>query len=89
MYAEDDHSEVTKDSNIYLRDDIEDVAGVEKWLKKKYKGLFEKELEAWITDKKYWPKKRTYKMFTEWFSIKISTAVYDLKDSPVSKSYDL
>lgn len=89
MYAEDDHSEVTKDSNVYLIDDIEDVVGVEKWLKKKYKLFFEKELEAWITDKKYWPKKRTYKMFTEWFSIKISTAVYDLKDSPVSKSYDL
>lgn len=89
IFPGEDHSEDIKESNIYLINDTDNIFEVEKWLKKKYKIIFEKELEGWTFDEKTWPKKRTYKMFREWFSVSLSTSVYDLENSPVSKSYDL
>jgi len=43
------------------------------------------ELQDWCTDKRSWPKKRSYKTFKQWFRVDISTAVYDLEKTPVSK----
>ena len=71
------------ESNIYLIDDgIDDV---EKWLKKKFDKFFTMELYDWHTEKKEWPQRRSYKMFKEWFSIDISTMIYDMENRPVCK----
>lgn len=71
--------------NIYLinNSNFEDI---EAYLKKKFDRYFMLELEGWHTNKKEWPQRRNYKMFKEWFRIDISTAVYDLEKTPVSKS---
>ena len=58
----------------------------EAYLKKKFDKYFMMELDGWHTNKKEWPQRRTYKMFKEWFRIDISTAVYDLEKTPISKS---
>ena len=69
--------------NTYLV--AEGIDNLEAWIKKNYKKLFEYELGNEFTEKKLWPKKRDYKMFQQWFSVDISTLIYDLENSPVYK----
>ena len=71
--------------NIYLvnNSNYEDI---EAYLKKKFDKYFMMELDGWHTNKKEWPQRRTYKIFKEWFRIDISTAVYDVEKTPISKS---
>ena len=69
--------------NIYLvTEEIDDLG---QWLKRNYAKFFALELENEITDKKRWPKKRTYKMFQQWFTVEFSTMIYDLENNPVYK----
>lgn len=82
LYPEDPVNEVDE-PNIYLIDDS--IDDVEKWLKKKFDKFFTMELDDWHTEKKEWPQKRNYKMFKEWFSIDISTMIYDMENRPVYK----
>ncbi len=79
----DSQSEEINNSNTYLIG--KDVDDCKKWLQKQYDELFTIELEDWHSTKKDWPKKRSYKMFTEWFSINFSTIVYDIEERPVIK----
>jgi hypothetical protein len=73
-----------KELNIYLVDDkIDDI---EKWLKKKFDKFFMMELDEWCADKKQWPQKRNYKMFTLWFRVETSQMIYDLEKKPILKS---
>jgi hypothetical protein len=50
----------------------------ENWLKRNCKPILEHELEAWYTDENYWPEKLTYKLFKEFFNIRVSSMVMDL-----------
>lgn len=72
--------------NIYLINNS-NFTDIETHLKKKFDKYFMMELEGWHTNKKEWPQRRNYKMFKEWFRIDISTAVFDLEHTPISKSY--
>jgi len=82
LYPNDKTTEVNE-NNIYLiSDEIEDV---ETYLKKKFDKFFMMELNDWHTNKKEWPQKRNYKMFTQWFLIETSTMIYDLEKRPVLK----
>lgn len=65
-------------STAYLIPDIYDEFNYEKYLKKNFKTIFEAELYSWMMDPNVWPKKRTYKVFGEWFEIQTSTMVFDL-----------
>ena len=82
IYPEDDlkENEVT---TYLVTDEIEDL---QDWLIKKFDKLFTFELQGWSTNKKQWPQKRTHKMFREWFKVDVSTLVFDMEKSPVSKS---
>ena len=73
------------DINIYLINSTS-YADIEAHLKKKFDKYFMLELEGWHTNKTEWPQRRNYKMFKKWFEVTISTAVFDLEKSPVSKS---
>ncbi len=86
IYPDSKFDELTfNEVNIYLvnNSNYEDI---EAYLKKKFDRYFMMELDGWHTNKKEWPQRRNYKMFKEWFRIDISTAVYDLEKTPVSKS---
>lgn len=67
----------------YLVD--EDIPDLEVWLSMKFDELFVFELDAWSTNKNQWPQKRTYKMFKEWFRVEVSTLIFDMEKSPISK----
>lgn len=74
-----------EENTMYLIDQLEDKKAVEKWLKKNYEQVFTNELNEWTDDQKDWPKNRTYKMFLDWFDVKICSMIYDLGTSPVLK----
>lgn len=73
------------ENNIYLvreRDSNEETLN---WLKRNFQGIFVNELNDWIIDESKWPDKRTYKVFTEWFDVEISSMILDLEDFGVTK----
>jgi hypothetical protein len=85
IYPDSKFDEATyNEVNIYLINGSYNEE-IEAYLKKKFDRYFMMELDGWHTDKKEWPKRRNYKMFKEWFRIDISTAVYDMEKTPVSK----
>ena len=77
--------ETLEEPLIYLIDDI--VENLEPFLKKKYDKFFKMVLEDWHTNKKEWPQRRNYKMFTQWFQVDISGFLYDTGKKPILKSY--
>ena len=83
LYPDEPINEVDE-ANIYLvnRDRINDW---DSWLKKRFDRFFQLELEEWHADKKEWPQKRNYKMFTEWFEISFSSFVMDMENTPIAK----
>ena len=86
IYPDSKFDEATyNEVNIYLINGSYNEE-IEAYLKKKFDRYFMMELDGWHTDKKEWPKRRNYKMFKEWFRIDISTAVYDMEKTPVSKA---
>ncbi|MGS2739023.1 hypothetical protein [Sinomicrobium sp. M5D2P17] len=74
--------EQIEEAHIYLIDDtIEDLS---QWLKKRFDTLFVMELNYWHP-KRYWPKKRTYKIFRQWFRVDVSAMIYDMERIPILK----
>jgi hypothetical protein len=84
LNPEEDFDEDFKETKTYLIDDS--INEPEKWLKKKFDKFFMMELGEWHTNKKEWPQKRNYKMFTLWFRVEISENIYDLEKNPILKS---
>lgn len=72
--------------NIYLINNS-NFSDIKTHLEKRFDRYFTMELNGWHTNEKQWPKKRNYKMFKKWFRVDISSAIYDLEKTPVSKTY--
>jgi len=70
---------VNHDSTVYLisNEDAEDDQAVSRWVKMNFKVLFEAELMGWYADPDLWPKKRTYKLFQEWFDVEYHSVLID------------
>jgi hypothetical protein len=62
----------------YLLPDFEDEKDVEKYIKKRFRIIFDNELSAWTSNESEWPTIITYKVFKDWFDIHFSTMVFDL-----------
>jgi len=56
-----------------------------KYIEMNYKQIFKFALFGWYTDEALWPKRRTYKMFNEWFDVQINSEVFDLVDEKIDK----
>jgi hypothetical protein len=64
----------------------EPVDGTEdaiKWVERRWKMFFEHFLNDWIMDESAWPKKRTLKMFREWFEVEYRSTVWDMGSDPL------
>lgn len=74
-----------EDNTVYLiRDEDADTPeSLSQWIKLNYKVLFENELENWYLDEDLWPKKRTLKMFHEWFEVKCYSSIEDTVGLPI------
>lgn len=80
-----DKSSLPDESTIYLIQEQFSDKDVQNWLKKNFDRIFIQELYSWLTDEDCWPKKRTYKMFTDFFEVTNHSMVMDLEKEPVIK----
>lgn len=68
--------EANLERTVYLIHE-NDAENLDQWIKLNFSQLFESELEDWYTDESLWPKKRTRKMFDEWFSVECHSVITD------------
>jgi len=73
------------DCTVLLLPEFDDDLQALKFIKKIYKGIFEKELDSFCTDPEYWPSKRDYKTFLLWFDIELHSEVFDTVDKEIIK----
>ncbi|MEM1176987.1 MAG: hypothetical protein AAGM22_01485 [Acidobacteriota bacterium] len=74
--------DVNRDRTVYL---ISEEAGeteeaFREWVKANFETLFEAELMGWITDPEFWPRSRTFAVFTKWFDVEMHSVVLDTTD---------
>jgi hypothetical protein len=74
------------ESKTYLINQIYDDA--EKVIKKHYKEIFEEELEGICLDEEFWPEKRTFQLFNQWFTYEISDWVIDLSNQSMQSEIE-
>jgi len=70
-------------STLYLVPDWDDPAEAEQVLREVYDDIFCRELEAWYTDEDTWPKRRTFKLFKQWFDVEHFDLVQDVGHGPI------
>jgi len=59
------------------------------FVKKHFLKMFEEELVSEYIHSEFWPKKRDYKTFNEWFEVQACDIVYDLSKEPlVSEEFE-
>jgi hypothetical protein len=85
IYFPEQPRQLQDERNIYLLPDYESEKEIKKYLKKNFDRIFCSELWGWNTDEKTWPANRTYKMFTEWFDVKIEYMLYDMANYGIER----
>lgn len=74
--------ELRLDQNAFLvTDALDGQDDAEKWVKRSWQMFFEAFLNEWYTEESWWPQKRTYKMFKDWFDVQYHSMVWDLVTS--------
>jgi len=71
---------------VYLIPDAK--AGPDDYIRRHYKPMFEEELSSWYTEPEMWPKELSLEMFRKFFTILVTTMVYDLGKKPIEKDED-
>ena len=71
--------------NSYLLEEYQVYDDPKKALKKYWKFIFEDHLFGICLDENEWPKKLTWKLFTEWFEFHFSSMVIDLEKGGIVK----
>lgn len=69
---------INEEPIVYLIPEIFDLTDFDLYIEHAWILLFELQLSGWTTNDTLWPKKRSKKMFHEWFEIKCSSLVIDL-----------
>ena len=73
----------TGEQSVYLLPEWGDQTEAEQILKSIWAEVFDRELFGWHTDESAWPKKRTLKMFKEWFTIEMHSMIENLCAYPI------
>lgn len=71
------------DGYLVSQEKVETTEDAQRWVYKRWGMFFEQFLVEWYTDETLWPKKRSLKMFKEWFDIRYHAMLWDLCDEPV------
>ena len=66
-----------------LIDPVDGTEDAVKWVEKRWRMLFEHILMSWIEDESAWPKKRTLKLFREWFDVEYRSLIWDMGNEPL------
>jgi hypothetical protein len=73
------------DGFLVSQENIETTEDAQRWVYRRWEMFFDRFLEEWYTDETLWPKKRTLKMFKEWFDIRYHSMLWDLVDEPIER----
>ena len=82
---EDKNIDLSKDTDVYLLRDFEEVEQIERWLFKNFDEIFCDQMNHWYIDEEVWVKKRTFKMFKEWFDYSLHTMIWDTQEGLIKK----
>lgn len=85
IYPDDEPISEKEENNIYLIREMDNNEQALNWIKRNFDALFTNELNDWYTDEIKWPKKRTFKMFSNWFDIEFCSMVLDLEEFDITK----
>lgn len=67
------------EQNAFLvPDDLDGQQDAEKWVQRRWQMFFEGFLAEWYTVESWWPQKRTFKMFKDWFDVQYHSMVWDM-----------
>jgi hypothetical protein len=75
--------EMEREPTVYLIPDAR--LGPDNYIRRHYKPMFQEELNSWHTDPSMWPKDLTFKTFKKFFTILVTTMVYDLGKGQIKK----
>ena len=75
--------ELGEEGTVYLIPEAND--NPDKWLRRNFVAMFENELEAWYTDRVFWPKDRSFKAFKKFFKVRFCSMVSDLGKGSIEK----
>jgi hypothetical protein len=72
--------------HVYLIPEVESEEDLGRYLKKVAQGIFEQQLNDWITDDTLWPPDRSFEIFTHWFAVSYHSFVYDFSKQPLKSA---
>ena len=75
-------SEANDELTVFLGPELDTVEEIEAFVTKHFDYFFDYWLEGWCTEPSLWPRRRTRRMFHEWFEIRIHTMIEDVVDAP-------
>ncbi len=77
--------ELRQEQDVYLlsQDIVNTPEQAEQWALERYSVLFASFLNSWFTDETLWPKRRTRKMFQQWFEVQYHSTIWDLSTEPL------
>jgi hypothetical protein len=72
-----------EEGSVYLIPETNGEPG--RWLRRNFVALFEYELNAWYTDRDFWPKDRSFRAFKKFFKVRFCSIVLDLGKGSLEK----
>jgi len=74
-----------QEQDVYLlpSGEINTPEQAQQWALQNFSILFESFLHDWFTNEAMWPKRRTRKMFQEWFDVQYHSLIWDLSPDPI------
>ena len=75
--------EMQREPTVYLIPEAKDAP--DDYIRRHYKPMFEGELTSWYTDPSMWPKDLSFETFKKFFTILVTTMVYDLGKGQIEK----
>lgn len=76
-------ADIQREPAVYLIPEVESDEDLHRYLKRIAKGIFEQQLDDWITDDTLWPADRRFEVFTHWFAVSYHSMVYDCSKKPL------
>lgn len=65
-------------ATVYLVNGLGDRVDRTAILRRHWQAIFDEQLFSWSQDHEVWPTKRTFRMFLEWFDVRVIEMVFDL-----------
>ena len=78
-------ADIQTDCTVLLLPEFGNDLQAQKFIKRIFANIFERELDGFCTDPDWWPSKRDYKTFLQWFDIEVHSEVFDALDTEIIK----